>query len=97
MIKWVLNEQSYDKLGPLSIEREDLDYCIYMLYSEEFIKSIVENLGGSVDSIERDSDFEEFDNSEIDVFKNIPSTRVVNGKQMNGNLHLDWHYVDITV
>ena len=69
MIKWVLNEQSYDKLGPLSIEREDLDYCIYMLYSEEFIKSIVENLGGSVDSIERDSDFEEFDNSEIDVFK----------------------------
>ena len=42
------------------------------------------------------------DNSEIDVFKNIPSTRVVNGKQMNGkqmngNLHLDWHYVDITV
>jgi len=95
MIKWVINEQSYDKIGSLQIEREDLDHCIYMLYSKDYIKSIVSSLGGNVKFIERDKDFKDFDNTSIEVFKNIPSTKAVNGVQMNGNLHLDWHYVGI--
>jgi ubiquinone/menaquinone biosynthesis C-methylase UbiE/uncharacterized protein YbaR (Trm112 family) len=95
MIKWVLNEQSFDKLGSLHIERKDIDHCIYMLYSKVYIESIVASLGGRVKFIERDIDFKDFDNTSIDSFKNIPSTKASNGVQMNGNLHLDWHYVGI--
>ena len=46
MIKWVLYEQNYNKIGSLHIDREDIDHCIYMLYSEEYIKSIIKELGG---------------------------------------------------
>ena len=45
MIKWVLYEQNYNKIGSLHIDREDIDHCIYMLYSEEYIKSIIKKLG----------------------------------------------------
>ena len=95
MIKWVLNEQSYEKLGSLQIERNDIDHCLYMLYSKDYIKSIVSSLGGTVEFIERDTDFKDFDNTSIEAFKSIPSTKASNGIQMNGNLHLDWHYVGI--
>lgn len=97
MIKWVLYEQRHNKIGSLRIERDDLDHCIYMLYSEEYIKSIVKNLGAKVVFIERDKDFKDFDNTSLKEFKNIPSTRAINGMQMNGNLHLDWKYIGIKV
>lgn len=95
MIKWVLNEQRYNKIGSLHIDRKDLDYCIYMLYSEEYIKSIVQKLNAKVLFIEQDNDFKDFDNTSLKEFKNIPSTKTINGMQMNGNLHLDWKYVGI--
>ncbi len=97
MIKWVLYEQRHDKIGSLHIDRNNLDHCIYMLYSKDYIKSIVKSFGGKVMFIERDKNFKHFDNTSLKEFKNIPSTKTINGVQMNGNLHLDWHYIGIKV
>ena len=91
----VIYEQSFDKIGVLSPERNDFDHSLYMLYSKEYIEGLVPSLGGKIAFIEKDTDFGEFDNTALDEFKDIPASKVIDGKQINGNLILDWHYVGI--
>jgi len=91
----VIYNQSFDELRALTPDREDFDYSLYMLYSVEYIKGLVAHLGGKVVDVERDTDFEDFDNTALEEFKHIPSTKTVNGMQINGNLVLDWHYITI--
>jgi len=91
----VIYNQSFDEIQVISPEREDFDHSLYMLYSKEYLEGLVTHLGGKLKFIEKDTDFEDFDNTTLDAFKNIPSTKTVNGMQINGNLVLDWHYVAI--
>lgn len=93
----VIYTQEFEELGVFTPEREDMDHSLYMLYSRPYIEGIVRHLGGRVTLFERDADFEPFDNTALEEFQHIPSTKVVNGMQINGNLILDWHYVGIEV
>lgn len=88
-------DQSFEKIGALSPERNDFEHSLYMLYSKDYIKGLVASLGGKITFIERDIDFGEFDNTVLEEFKHIPATKTVNGLQINGNLILDWHYIGI--
>jgi ubiquinone/menaquinone biosynthesis C-methylase UbiE len=91
----VVNQNDFDTTGVLKADREDLNYCLYILYSKTYIDGLIHNLGGRVSFIERDTDFEPFDNTVLDEFKHIPSTKTVGDMQINGNLVLDWQYVVI--
>jgi len=94
MIKFVLDEP-FDKFKILTHDREDVDYSLYMLYTKKYIKGLVDSLGGKVKLIERDDDFENFDNTALADFAHVPATKTVNGIQINGNLVMDWHYIVI--
>ena len=94
MIKMVLNN-SFEKLRILTLDREDLDYGLYMLFTKEYIKDLVEYLGGSINFIEKDRDFKNFDNTTLPEFEHVPATKTLNGMQINGNIILDWQYVVI--
>ena len=96
-VKIFLNNQSYKHLGPLSFSRDTDDHCIYMIYHPNYITELVESVGARVEFISRDNDFGNFDNSILDEFSGIPSTKTYHGIQLNGNLHLDWHYVGICI
>lgn len=93
----VIHNHSFGELQVLTPEREDFDYTLYMLYSKEYIGGLVAHLGGKLTLIERDTDFEDFDNTALEEFQGVPATKTVNGMQINGNLVLDWHYVVINV
>jgi ubiquinone/menaquinone biosynthesis C-methylase UbiE len=97
MIKFLLNEQSFERLGVLTPDRENFDHSVYMLYTKDYIKGLTKHLGGSVSFIEQDLDFEDFDNTSLEEFKGHPSTKTIAGMQINGNLYLDWHYIGIQV
>ena len=88
-------EHSYDKLGTITPKRTDLNYSLYQLFSKKYIEGLVKHLGGKLLFIEKDNDFNSFDNNKVDGFDGIPATKTVNGMQINGNLVLDWHYVAI--
>lgn len=96
IIKVILN-RSFDELQVLTPEREYFDYTLYMLYAKEYIEGLVAHLGGKVALIERDTDFEDFDNTALEEFQGVPATKTVDGMQINGNLVLDWHYIVIDV
>ncbi|OUU53235.1 MAG: hypothetical protein CBC25_01175 [Pelagibacteraceae bacterium TMED65] len=96
-VKIFLNNQSYSDLGPLSLSSDTEDHCIYMLYHPTYITELVESVGAKVEFISRDNDFGSFDNSILDEFSGVPSTKTFHGIQLNGNLHLDWHYVGIRI
>lgn len=86
-------EDEFEDVGIIDPERTDLDYSLYMLYSEEYLTGLVDEMGWEIEFFERDDDFESFDNT--DEFEDVPATKTVNGKQINGNMVLDWHYVSI--
>lgn len=97
-INYIIKEiytQSFKELGVLTPDRDDFEYSIYMLYTKQYIEELVEHLCGSVDFIERDTDFGDFDNTVYDDFKHVTATKTVAGMQVNGNLILDWHYIGI--
>lgn len=86
---------SFEELGVLSPDREDLQYTLTMMYTKPYIEGLVKHLGGRIDLFERDEDFGEFDNTALADFKNCTATKTMNGMQVNGNLILDWQYVVI--
>jgi len=91
----ILRNDSFKEVGILDPSREDIGGTCYMLYSESYLRELCEELGWNIRFIERDDDFDEFDNTEVEDFKDAIGTKVVDGKQINGNLLLDWHYVAI--
>lgn len=91
-------ESDFAGQGVLTAERTDLPYEVYMLYAIPYVEQLVSALGGRVEFVERDTDFEPFDNtalSEFEAMPTVPATKVVNGQQVHGNLILDWHYISI--
>lgn len=91
----IIYNNTFDEIKVITPEREDFDYSLYMLYSLEYIKGLVTYLGGKVILMERDTDFEDFDNTVLEEFKHVPATKTVHGMQINGSLALDWHYIVI--
>ncbi len=91
----VIYNNSFDEIKVITPERRDFDYSLYMLYSLEYIEGLVAYLGGKVTLMERDTDFEDFDNTILEEFKHVPATKTIHGMQINGNLVLDWHYIVI--
>jgi len=88
-------DKDFEELGELSFDRNDLDYCIYNIFTEKYLRGMINKIGGEVVVFERDQDFEEFDNTKLDMFSDQPSTKVVGNLQVNGSLILDWHYIAI--
>ena len=97
MTKIILNNQSYEKIGAMTLDRNDYDHCVYMLYSKEYIEGIVNALGGKITFFERDNDFGAMDTKSLEEISCYPHTKVIANMQIMGNLYLDWHYVGITV
>ena len=94
MCKMIYND-SFQELGVLTPERNDFDHSVYMIYSKPYIKDLIESLGAEVEFIERDEDFEAFDNTSLEEMRHFTSTKTVGGMQVNGNLILDWQYISI--
>ena len=69
------------------------DLCI--LLTKKYIRRLVQTLGHSIKFIKRDINFEPFDNTTISDFEHIPATKVVDNKQINGPIIMDWHYIVI--
>ncbi len=86
---------SFEELGALSPERDDLQYTLTMMYTKSYVEGLIKHLGGKIDLFERDTDFGEFDNTALADFKNCTATKTMNGMQVNGNLILDWQYIVI--
>ncbi len=97
MAKIILNNQSYEGIGDISLDRHDYDHCVYMLYSKEYIEGIVNALGGIITFFERDNDFGDMDTKSLEDINCIPHTKVIANMQIMGNLYLDWHYIGISV
>lgn len=93
----VIYDKPFDEIGVIEAERRDMGYTLYMIYSKSYIAGLVDHLGAKLDAIKRDTDFEDFDNTSLSEFSNVPATKTVNGMQINGSLVLDWHYVVIRV
>ncbi len=91
MIK-ITEDKSYDELGLLTYDRDNLQYDLYMLYSKKYINKLVQHLGAKVIEIKRDLDFKPFDNTMLPEFEYQPSTKTVGEYQINGCMVLDWHY-----
>lgn len=90
-----IHDDSYDSTGVIEPDREDVDYTLYMMYSEKYLREMFDDFGWELEFIERDTDFETFDNNELDGFDDVAATKVVNDMQINGNIVLDWQYVCI--
>ena len=97
MAKIILNNQSYEKIGDMTLDRQDYDHCVYMLYSREYIEGIVKALGGRISFFERDNDFGLMDTKSLEDINCVPHTKIISNMQIMGNLYLDWHYIGITV
>lgn len=91
----VIYDQDFAEVGVITPERSDFNHCLYMLYSEEYLRGLIPHLGGEILFIERDTDFQPFDNTVYEEFSYMPATKVVGDMQVNGNLILDWQYVAI--
>jgi ubiquinone/menaquinone biosynthesis C-methylase UbiE len=91
----IFMDENMKQLGVLTPDKNDIDYDIYMIFTEKYIRQLVNFIKGKVTIVERDTDFGEFDNAVMPEFAHIPATKTVNGLQVNGNLILDWHYVVI--
>lgn len=94
MCKMIYNH-SFKEMGVLTPERNDFDHSVYMIYSEPYIRELIESLGVKVEFVERDNDFEDFDNTSLDEMRHFTSTKTIAGMQINGNLVLDWQYISI--
>ena len=88
-------EESFQKLGTITHDRNDIEYSLYQLFSKKYLEGLINHLGGKIMFIDRDLDFEPFDNNSVEGFENVPATKTVGKMQINGNLVLDWHYVAI--
>ena len=53
----------YKKLGTLTAKRNDFEYSLYQMFSKKYIDGLINHLGAKVLFIERDLDFEPFDNN----------------------------------
>lgn len=91
----LIYEDSYKKLGTITHKRNDLEYSLYQLFSKKYIEGLIKHLGAKLVFIERDLDFEQFDNNLVEGFENVPATKTLGKLQINGNLILDWHYIAI--
>ena len=56
--------------------------------------ALLDKYGSVVDFIEKDEDYEDFDNNQLEEFQ-LPSSKAIAGCQIHGNLIMDWHYVNI--
>jgi len=88
----IIKDDPYDKLGNLTYDRNDLKFDLYMLFAKKYIIKLIESLDAKVIKVEKDTDFEPFDNTVLPEFKYIPSTKTVGEYQINGSIVLDWHY-----
>lgn len=91
----LIYEDSFKKLGTITHDRNDFEYSLYQLFSKKYIEGLISHLGAKTMFIERDLDFEPFDNNLVEGFEKVPATKTVGKMQINGNLVLDWHYVAI--
>lgn len=94
MVK-IVYDNDFETTGPLDCQGTGYNHNLCMLYSRPYIKGLARALDTEAAFIERDTDFQPFDNTALEEFGNIPSTRTVGDMQINGNLWLDWHYVGI--
>lgn len=90
-------DNDFEQVGLLTLERSDLLHSLYIIYSEQYIKGLIESMGARIVFFEQDTDFEAFDNTELTEMQNFTATKTVNGMQINGNIILDWHYIGMDV
>lgn len=92
----LFHDDDFADLGVIDPQIQDGDYTLYMMYSEEYLRGLIDDFGWELEFFERDDDFGQFDNNEHEEFSDVPATRVVDGLQINGNLVADWHYLSIS-
>jgi ubiquinone/menaquinone biosynthesis C-methylase UbiE len=88
-----IHNDSFEELGLYGPNDDDLGGTLYMMYSEKYLRGMFEEFGWDLQLIEKDTDFEQFDNNELDEMEEVAATKVVDDMQINGNLVLDWQYV----
>lgn len=89
------HNDDFEDLGVVDLHDNQVEHTLYMMYSENYLRGLIDHMGWELEFIEKDDDFEEFDNNEHDEFEGVPATKVVDGRQINGNLVVDWHYLSI--
>lgn len=90
------HNDDFDDLGIIDMADSEDEHTLYMMYSENYLRGLIDDQGWELEFIENDDDFGEFDNNEHDEFSDVPATKVVDGMQINGNLVVDWQYLSIT-
>jgi len=89
----MINENDYKKVGIIFPEGS-YDHTLCMMYTKKYLQDLISDLGYDLDFIEKDEDYEDFDNNQFDEFQ-LPSSKAIAGCQIHGNLIMDWHYVNI--
>ncbi len=70
----------------------EVDLCnFFNMYTEQYIKDIIKSINKNIDvKLECDNKWSPFDNRD---FCGKTATKVINGKQVSGNLILDWRFI----
>lgn len=69
-------------------------FTFFNMYSESYLKGIIDDMGTISDiKIERDNSWESFNNEQ---YAGKDATNVVDGKQISGNMLLNWSFVKLT-
>lgn len=108
VIRTVFGERNYvikevrssnEEIKGLSIrERNLIDsqgkplvYNYFNMYTEQYLRDILADINENIDiKIIRDNSWSSFDNKEVD---GKTGTKVIGGKQVSGNLLLDWRFI----
>lgn len=66
------------------------------MYTESYFKELIISIDKSLKiKIVKDTNFKNFDNSKFSIRLPKMATKVINGKQISGNLIYDWRYIII--
>lgn len=72
-------------------EGKPLAWNYFNMYTEQYFRDIVANINKNIDmEIVRDDHWKPFDNT---VLAGKTATKVIGGKQISGNLLLDWRFI----
>ena len=84
----MINENDYKKVGIIFPEGS-YDHTLCMKYTKKYLQDLISDLGYDLDFIEKDKDYEDFDNNQLEEFQ-LPSSKAIAGCQIHGNLIMDW-------
>lgn len=83
--------ENYQEKDLISLEGEVRAYNYFNMYTKQYFLDIIKNISPDIEiSIEPDVNWQLFDNRKLG---GSTATRIINGKQVSGNLILDWHFI----